>query len=54
MFTLRIIRNTQIQNAASLTGEVDGTSSYLSALKGKPFQARSPLHNIYNSSPHLK
>jgi hypothetical protein len=33
MFTLRIIRNPQIQNAASI-GKVDGTYSYLSALKG--------------------
>jgi hypothetical protein len=34
MFTLRIIQNPQIQNAASLIGKVGGTYSYLSALKG--------------------
>jgi hypothetical protein len=31
---LRIIRNPQIQNVAPLIGKVDGTYSYLSALKG--------------------
>jgi hypothetical protein len=30
----RIIQNQQIQNTASLTGKVDGTYSYRSALKG--------------------
>jgi hypothetical protein len=31
---LRIMRNPQIETAASLTGKGDGTYSYLSALKG--------------------
>jgi hypothetical protein len=31
---MRIIRNPQVQNAASLIGKVYGTYSYLSTLKG--------------------
>jgi hypothetical protein len=31
---LRIVQNPQIQNAASLTGKVDGTYSFSLALKG--------------------
>jgi hypothetical protein len=34
MFTLRIIRNPEIENEASMTGKADGTYSYPSALKG--------------------
>jgi hypothetical protein len=31
---LRVIKDPQIQTAASVTGKVDGTYGYLSALKG--------------------
>jgi hypothetical protein len=51
VFTLRIIRNPQIQNAASLTGKVDGAYSNLSALRycgtKSKFAPQLLVQNVY-------